>query len=413
MKHAHSSSERLPITVIGMNPDTVLDSSRTEALLQADILYTSPRHRALIEAQRPNLSGNWQMWQSPLEQSLQNIKRDHESGKRIVVIASGDPMCYGIGATINRFFTELELMIIPAPSSFCLATARLQWASQDTLQISLHRGDDQQILPHLEQRKKILCLTKNQDSPNRIADILHRNGWGQSIITILEELGGTHERIRECTAQDLSNKKLEFQSLNIVGIQPIPNRDTGQKSSLFIKDQSLAHDGQLTKFAFRAVTLATLNPSQNRQLWDIGAGSGAISLSWIKLGGRAIAIEQHPERCSIIRQNTKNYTTPSFQLYEGDAEHLLKTVHQNHPAPEAIFFGGALHLMKQAMPMLQTGGVLVANAVTLASQQTLMEIRLNHGGQIRRISIEEEAPIGNFAALKPTRTVMQYWWQKS
>ena len=104
---------------------------------------------------------------------------------------------------------------------------------------------------------------------------------------------------------------------------------------------------------------------------------------------------------------------PTFQLYEKRAEHILDELHQNTPAPEAIFFGGALELIEKAMPMLHSNGVLVAHAVTLSSQHILTGLRLKYGGHIRRISIEEEHPIGSLLALKPARVVMQYWWQKT
>ena len=406
-------ANRVDMTVIGINPDTVLDTVRLEALAQAEVIYTSPRHRDLIIKQCPDLPCLWQMWQSPLEQSLNRIKEDHEAGKKLVIIASGDPMCHGIGATLNRYFTDCKLRILPAPSSFCLAAARLQWAYEDTLQISLHRGADTQVLSYLTQKKNLICLTKNKHSPKNIADILLQHGWGGSKLTVLEELGSNTECIRTFTAQELANKKLEFQNLNIVAIEPFSTEKNLAKHKTFPTDDDLIHDGQLTKFAFRAITLATLNPSPNAQLWDVGAGSGAISLAWMKLGGRAIAIEKSPKRCAIIRQNTDFYNMPLFQLCEGNAEEILEHLHKNNPAPEAIFFGAALPLIQEAMSMLQQGGILVANAVTLPSQQIVTELRLKHGGHIRRINIEEEESIAHLVALKPARSVLQYWWHKS
>lgn len=401
------------IIVIGINPDTVLNPRQIEALTQSEAIYTSPRHRTLINTWQPGLHGNWQMWLSPIEKSLHNIKKEYNAGKKLVVIASGDPMCYGIGATLNRYFPELKLCVLPAPSSFCLASARLCWSHEDTIRVSLHHYADKNVLGYLPQHKNILCLTKNQDSPRNIAQILNQHGWGQSIMTILEELGGSNERIREYPAQDMLSEKLEFQKLNIVGIQPVSQTRQQQKPGFFTEDHTLVHDGQLTKFAFRAVTLATLNPSPQARLWDIGAGSGAISLGWIALGGHAIAVEQNASRCQNIRQNTEKYTSLIFQLLEENADDILDTLHKNNPAPEAIFFGGALHLIEKAMPMLSKNGVLVANAVTLASQNHLMQLRLKYGGTIRRISIEEEDSIAHLPALKPARAVIQYRWSHS
>ncbi|NQY81996.1 MAG: precorrin-6y C5,15-methyltransferase (decarboxylating) subunit CbiE [Alphaproteobacteria bacterium] len=409
---ASTSPVTRPVVVIGMNLDTALDLARLKVLISADIIYTSPRHRDLITKQRPNLSARWHMWQSPLDDSLKRIEQDHHAGKSLVVIASGDPMCYGIGATIIRHFPDLPLKVIPAPSSFSLATAALKWPAQNCTCISLHCGEDHQILQYLPPRQPLLCLTKNQHSPQLVALILDQQGWGASKVTVLEELGNSTERVRPFTAQKLANEKLEFQHLNMLAIVPGRSDSAMVEDDIFPLDHTIVHDGQLTKFAFRAITLATLNPAPKRVLWDIGAGSGAISLGWIKLGGHALAIEQHPQRSKNILQNTKFIQAPLFELYQQSAESILHDFARHDTLPDAIFFGGALALIETAMPMLKSRGTLVANAVTVASQQHLSTLHQQHGGNLRRINIEEEDSIAGNPALKPARSVLQYWWHK-
>lgn len=399
------------ITVIGLNPDTLLDFARLEALVTADIIYGSARLQALIVEQRPNLSSKWHFWQSPMQRSLDQLHQDAEQGKAIVVVASGDPMCHGIGATLIRHFPDLQLNILPSPSSFSLAAATLQWPLQQAECLSLHHQNEECILPHLQQNRRILALTKNRHSPHHIAELLCAHGWEQSLLSILQELGSPRQRIEQYTATRVLEEKREFLDLHVLAIVAKKNTRPMENEQIFVSDDALHHDGQFTKFAFRAITLASLNPAQDQLLWDVGAGCGSISCQWLKCGGKVLAFEQNAQRCQYFQQNT-DFAKDCCTLLEGDFRETLPNLRHDSPAPDAIFFGGCHETIMTAIPRLRPGGVLVANAVTLQSQQRLLALRKENGGKLRRIFIEEEEPIAQHLALKPARGVLQYIWTK-
>ena len=388
------------VTIIGVNPDTILAGAPKEALSRADLVFTSRRLHKRLAEQHPQ--ADWHCWQNPMHKSIDRIAEAGRAQNRIVVLASGDPMFHGIGSTIVQQLTEFDVKVYPAPSCASLAAAALGWPLDHCTVVNLHSGADDGLERALAgSSRHFFCLTKGRRGPVWIAGKLVALGLDDSSVTVLENLADHNQRIRAFTAAGLLEQQPEFGSLNLVALR----RDSASTPGCFLTDESLKHDGQITKFACRAVTLAALNPAPGQLLWDIGAGCGSVALGWVRLGGRAIAIEKDPDRAEILRQNARRMNL-SLTVWTGEAAQALGALVDH--TPDAVFFGGGLTLMAEVVDRLPSGTRVVANAVTLAGAGLLIDLHRRQGGHLRRIAIAEESPIADHPALKPARDVLQY-----
>ena len=279
--------------------------------------------------------GESHAWPSPFDTAMRDVVALR--GKKVCVLASGDPFLHGVGATLARHVPADEMLVLPAPSTFSLAASRLGWALQDTDTVSLHGHAIDLIRPLLQPGRRILALTSDGDGPKTVAGLLTMLGFGASKLTVLEALGGPDERIRSATAQTLDLK--DVNALNVLAIE-VESSCEARVLPLTpgLADDLFEHDGQITKREIRAVTLSALAPRRGELLWDIGAGSGSISIEWMLADPsmRAIAIEANPERAARIRRNANACGVPDLQVVEGAAPEALSGL----SAPDAIFVGG-------------------------------------------------------------------------
>jgi precorrin-6Y C5,15-methyltransferase (decarboxylating) len=328
------------------------------------------------------------------------------------VLASGDPFFFGVGATLSRHIPVDEMLVLPAPSSYSLAASRLGWPLQDVATISLHGRPLDLIRPHLHGGRKVLALTSDGEGPAALAQLLTASGFGQSRLTVLEALGGREERVTHHIAKAFSLPNTN--ALNICAIDVVAGEGarvlpcvTGLDDSLF------EHDGQLTKREIRAVTLSALAPRRGELLWDIGAGSGSISIEWMLADPsmRAIAIEAVGERAARIRRNAENFGVPGLTVVDGIAPTALAGL----PTPDAIFVGGGGSeegVLPAAIASLRRGGRLVANAVTTEMEAMLISAQAQHGGSLIRIDIARAVPVGTMTGWRPAMPVTQWSWVK-
>ena len=236
-------------------------------------------------------------WEDGYESTLSALMA--RRGLPTVLIATGDPMFFGIGATLAAKLPVDEFEIFPAPSAFSLAASRLRWPLADTACISLHGRSADQLVRHLAPRARILALTSSGETVAQAAIILARAGYGRSKMTVLEHLGGVKERIVTTTPGD--EVAQNFADLNTLAIECEPFPDAAfSGTGPGLPDSAFEHDGQLTKREVRAVTLAALQPFPGALLWDIGAGCGSISIEFMRAarGARALSIEDMPARRS-------------------------------------------------------------------------------------------------------------------
>lgn len=329
-------------------------------------------------------------------------------GTPVTVIATGDPMHFGIGATLRRYVEPPEMRVLPSPSAFSQAAARLGWPLQSVAQISLHGRPLAHLNRHVLPGARLLALTSDAGTVLDAAALLVKRGFGASMLHVLEHMGGPRERIVRHTAEEMGTLAPDLSDFNTLAIDcaasgPVLSPLAG------LPDDAFRHDGQLTKREVRAATLAQLAPYPNALLWDVGAGCGSIAIEWMRagMGTRAIAIEPKPERVAMMRENADVLGVPDLEIVAAEAPLCLAAIEQ----PDVIFIGGGITtdgLFEACWQALKPGGKLVANAVTLEGEAALVSLRGQHGGEMSRISVSRAAPVGRFCGWKSLMPVTMW-----
>jgi precorrin-6Y C5,15-methyltransferase (decarboxylating) len=379
------------LTVVGIGEDgfSGLGKQARRALLGAARIFGSPRQLALLPR---CVVGERLGWPSPF--SLAPVLGLR--GEPVCVLASGDPMFYGVGATLARQLPPGEMRVLSMPSSCTLAAARLGWPLQDVQVVSLVARPLAALNAHVHGGVRLLVLSNDGHSPAAIAALLHARGFGPSRLRVFEHLGGEQERELAGTAEDWSHS--EVAALNLVAIECLATANAPRLHRLAgLPDSAFEHDGQLTKRDVRAITLARLAPQPGELLWDVGAGCGSIGIEWMRAhpACRALAIEADEGRQGLIEHNREALGVPGLQLVRGKAPVALEGLEQ----PDAIFIGGGVTragVLELCWSSLRPGGRLVANAVTLQSELALAHFRETHGGDLTRIHVAHAQPLGAF-----------------
>ncbi len=395
------------LSIVGIGEDGVSGLSPVAQSLveNAEVLVGGDRHLTLVPPDHQERL----VWTSPIRGSIEHIVQ--RRGQKVCVLASGDPLCYGIGVTLLRDIPLAELTIIPAPSTFSLACARLGWSLTDVETLSLCSRPPALLRAYLYSGARLLVLSEGKSTPLVVAKILTQAGFGSSLITVLEHLGGPQERQIAGIASHWS--EADCAELNAIAIECIA--DPGIRSlSRFpgLPDEVYCHDGQLTKREVRAITLSSLAPHPGELLWDVGAGCGSISIEWMRSHPRCRAIAIEKSRGQWIADNAIALGTPNLQIIEGTAPEVLKDL----PSPDAIFIGGgatAEYLFETCWSALNSEGRLVVNGVTLEAEQKLFEWQQQVGGTLTRISIQRAEAISSFLGWKPMVPVTQWVVVKS
>lgn len=378
------------LTLVGIGEDGFagLGKQARRALLSARRIVGSPRQLELLPR---CIVGIRVAWSSPF--SLDAVLA--EPGEAVCVLASGDPMLYGVGASLARQIPAAQMHVLPSPSSYSLAAARLGWALQDVVTLSVVARPVAAVAAHLYSGQRLLVLSNDGTSPRAVAELLRERGFGLSRVTVLEHLGGAKERRIDGSATD---DFPDIAALNLIAIDCQASPDAPRLSPLAgLPDTAFRHDGQLTKRDVRAVTLARLAPRPGELLWDVGAGCGSIGIEWMRAhpSCRAMAVESDEGRQAFIEHNRDALGVPGLQLVRGRAPGALAGL----PAPDAIFVGGGVtreNVLADCWAALKPGGRLVANAVTLQSELALVQWRERYGGDLTRLHIAQAAPLGEF-----------------
>jgi precorrin-6B C5,15-methyltransferase / cobalt-precorrin-6B C5,C15-methyltransferase len=405
----HTAAAPRWLSIVGIGEDGVegLSAVARGLVSGAEIVFGGKRHLGLAG---PLIRGAVRPWPSPFDSAVAEVLA--QRGRRVCVLASGDPYHYGIGALLARHVAPGEIMVVPAPSAFSLAAARLGWPLADCALVSLHGRELDRVRPHLQPGARVLALTSDGDGPAALAGLLRTIGFGTSRLTVLEALGGPRERIRATTAADFSLG--DVAALNTVAIEVVAQdgaRIIARAGGL--PDAMFEHDGQITKREVRAVTLSSLAPRRGELLWDVGAGAGSVAIEWMLADTtlRAIAIEAQAECAARIRRNAASFGVPGIEIVQGAAPGALTGL----PAPDAIFVGGGAGdagVLDTVMAALRSGGRLVVNAVTLQTEALLLARHADVGGELIRIAIARAEPVGSMTAFRPALPVTQWHWVK-
>jgi len=393
------------LAILGIGEDGVegLSAAARAAIREAVLVAGGTRHLALAA---PLIEGDRLPWPSPLSDAFPAILAHR--GRKVAILASGDPYCYGIGGTLAGLVPAAERFCIPSPSAFSLACARLGWAAQDVATLSACGRPLAAIRPLLQPGSRILVLSADGETPAALAKLLAQHGFGASMLHVLEALGGPNERIRSVIAGE--TLPADIAPLNLVGIEVAasPNARVIPRVA-GLPDSFFAHDGQITKQEIRAVTLAALAPCAGELLWDIGCGSGSVAIEWSLAhpSNRAIGVERCPERAERARRNARALGVPSVRVVTGAAPSVLGGL----PVPDAVFIGGGAQdaaLIEAAWTALRKGGRLVVNAVTVETEMQLFEVQKTQGGMLKRLAVERLDRIGNRHGFRPAMSVTQW-----
>jgi precorrin-6Y C5,15-methyltransferase (decarboxylating) len=345
-------------------------------------------------------------WRSPKLDAMLAQIQEHR-GSPTIVLASGDPLWFGIGATLTKHLEPGEFRITPGPSSFQLAAAELRWPLQHVAAISLHGRPAELIHPHIAPGARILALTTDATTAPHVAKLLVDRGYARTVLTILEDLGSLEQRLQSAEALGFA---LDIGDFYVLAVDCVADPGAPLLSAIpGLPDDAFVTDGQLTKREVRAITLSRLAPYPGALLWDIGAGCGSVAIEWMRAArdAHAIAFEREGERLQMIAVNADRLGVPGLRIENDDAPDSLVGM----PTPDAIFLGGSVAdetLFHACWTALRRGGRLVANAVTLESEAALISRHARLGGELTRIEIAHLDTIGDHRAMRPRMPVTQW-----
>lgn len=388
------------MTIVGLGEDGAdgLSATARAALDAAELVMGAARHLALL----PGLKGEVLEWPVPFADGIALLLA--QRGRRVVLLASGDPFWFGAGTSVTRHLGPDEWVAHPAPSSFALAAARLGWAVQDTPCLGLHAAPFTRLRPHLAPGQRLLVLVRDGAAVAQLAAYLDDLGFGASTLHVLESLGGPRERVRQVQAAGYALDDVLHPVM--VGIA-VAGAGAVLPASNGLPDDWFASDGQLTKRPVRALTLSALAPRPGETLWDLGAGSGSIGIEWLLAhpANRAIAVEADPERAARARANAAALGIDRLTVLEGRAPALLP-----EGTPDAVFIGGGLSqaMLDALWTRLPAGTRLVANAVTLESEALLARWHGERGGELLRIELADAVPLGRRHGWRSRYPVVQW-----
>lgn len=385
------------VVVVGIGADGMsgLAPAARAELQRASVIYGSGRQLDLLD---DTVRATRREWPTPLLPALHALRDD--TAADVHIVASGDPLLHGIGSSAIRVLGAERVTVLPHVSSVTLACARLGWTAQDTEVISLVTAP---VHTAVRRGGRAVVLSRDASTPGTLARLLTDHGRGDSALTVLEQLDGPAERRREGIAREwAADPPVDVDALNLVAVRYRPD----ERRLQVLPDDAYAHDGQITKQAMRAVTLAALGPRPGELLWDVGAGSGSVAIEWCRSGPgcRALAFERDPQRRARIAGNAAAHGVPVDVRGEAP-EDFDDTV------PSAIFVGGGVtqdSLLTACLDRLPAGGRLVANAVTAESESLLTQWYSRLGGELRRFQHYRGEPVGRFTGWRPAMPVTQW-----
>ena len=367
-----------------------------------DIIIAAPRfHKGLPEG------ADILPWPKPFSDIYGLL--EGSSGKAVAILTTGDPMWYGAGASLVRRLGVSGCEIIPAVSGLQLAAARLGWPLAECEIVSIHGRPVSKVKTKLYPRARVLVIGENGRSPAEVASLLTESGYGGARLHVLAHLGGSQEEILDGLAESWTHRQVP--DFHIIGVE-CP--DAGVMSSgVAAPDNSFDNDGKLTKRDARASALAKLRPFPGAVLWDIGSGSGAVSVDFLRAAprGSAYAVDQNETQMEYAAANAERHGVSGLRQVVGNVVDRIVEL----PDPDAVFIGGGLseEVIGTATSRLRSGGVLVIHAVTLESEAVLLAAWRRHGGDLTRIGVNHADPVGGFHGWRPLMPVTQWFWQKT
>lgn len=373
----------------------------TRAVVEAaEVIVGGERHHELSTA----VSAERMSWPSPFDTLIDRLRELR--GKRVVVLATGDPLWFSVGTSIGREFDRSEIFYHPQLSAFQLAAARMGWSMADLETLTVHGRPVEQMIAFIQPGQRLLILTTGAETPAQIAQFLTERGFGRARMTVLANMGGEEE-------QRFSGKAASWDhvvpAFNTLAVDCIPDKAAALLPRVpGLRDDLFDHDGTMTKREVRAVTVAKLMPMRGALLWDVGCGCGSIAVEWMRSAryARAIGIEPRADRRIMAAANALALGTPGLQIIEGKAPDDLAGLDQ----PDAVFIGGGLGeaAIDACWQALRPLGRLVCNAVTLESEMLMIDMHKRYGGELIKLQVNRAEPVGPYRGWKPLMPVTQW-----
>lgn len=388
--------------VVGIGEDGLagLAEPALAALRRAEVIIGGDRHHDLSDG----VSAERRRWPSPFDAMIDEIRSLRE--RKPVVLVTGDPLWYSVGARLLREIDAAEIVFHPQLSAFQWAACRMGWSLADCATATVHGRPIGQVVLHFAPRRRILLLTQGAETPAAVARLLRERGYGTSRMTVLGALGGPDETRIDGTANGWNEDAPPFHTL---AIECIAEAGARRLPSTGLPDDAFEHDGQMTKQDVRAATIARLAPFPHGVLWDIGSGCGSVAIEWMRAApeARAVGIEPDAGRRAMATRNAEALGVPRLRLVNGRAPSALDDL----PSPDAVFIGGGLTtegVFERCWEALEPGGHLVANAVTLESEARLAALHAHHGGTLVRIAVSHAIAVGPYRGWRPAMPVTQW-----
>lgn len=395
--------------VSSLLPEALSIVSRTE------ILFGGERLLSMF----PSFSGQKVTIKNNLPR-VTDLIRKNLGHKRMVVLASGDPNFYGIAAYLTSKLAKEVFEILPNVSPMQLAFARIKESWHDAVLTSVHSRPIEDIVELVRSSNKVGLLTDEKHTPAEIAGVLQAQGIDNCRVYVCQDLDSDRESI---VATDLySLRGMEFSPLNVM-ILIREHRGTKKNApvrQLFgIPDEKfqrrLPDKGLITKQEVRAVSLSKMCLAEDSVIWDIGAGSGAVSIeaSLLACKGKVLAIEKDAEAVAIIRENVQKFNRDNIEVVQSLAPDNLKTL----PDPTAIFVGGSggrmAEILQVACHRLKPSGRIVINAATLESLHSAVQGLKTNGFMVETILVnvarsKEISNLNRLEALNPVFIITGY-----
>jgi precorrin-6B C5,15-methyltransferase / cobalt-precorrin-6B C5,C15-methyltransferase len=412
--------KKIYIIGIGYKP---LDRRAAEILSSADGIIASPRLLVVLKDYAIFSEVQEKVVVITKVEETMAFIRNNAGSKSLALIASGDPMFFGIGKMVVREFGRDRVEIIPDLSSIQVAFSRIGEHWDDAFLMSLHGGIDpgkRRRLPHdigevpslLLRHKKIGILTDNTNNPAEIArHLLQVPSLASARVTVCERLGyPDEERITSGTPEDMAGRT--FLAPNVVILlygEEEPENSQDLIPSLGLGEGEIAHSrGLITKDEVRAVSLHKLRLPREGTLWDIGAGCGSVSIEAARmLPGLAVyAVEKDEEQLRNLRENLKRFMVTNVRITAGEAPEALADL----PSPQRVLIGGSggrLSAIIGCVHERMTRGILVINAVTLdtLNEATLLLEHRGFSTEIVQVSISRSRLLGGQKQLAPMNPV--------
>lgn len=360
----------MPIHVVGLgiDPDT-LPEIHEQIITTADVLVGGKRQ---LESYS-NLNAERIPVAAPLSNVFEAMASRYNARKEVVVIADGDPLFFGIGDRIIKEFGSDNVIIHPNTATVQAIASKAKVSWQNMRMVSLHgRSDYTPLYTALMQCDHVTALTDDTNIPAVIAQKLVDRGVSWFRMHIFEKMGTADECITVCTLEEASTRT--FASLNAVLLERTGTPDKPLR--LGIPDSHYATENQLiTKRPVRTASLGILELEPHHIMWDIGAGSGSVSIEagHLLTKGGVFAVERKSERVDIIRENRSRFGAINVDIQHGDAQQCI----EDFPTPDRIFMGGGLGsdstLLAPLCERLRDGGRIVVNCTLLSSLETAKE----------------------------------------